>query len=206
MKKNNLIRFVHSLVLLPIITMTFPVGSINNPEIHQDVFVQKLNIATNGIFATNQAVDPEVRILQAKADAIDAYFKEYDMPLEGTGMKMVTEAEKNDLDWRLLPAIAVIESTGGKFACKKATNSFFGWGSCKINFSSKDEAIEIIAWNLGGGNPNTAKHYDGKTVKQILQKYNPPSVVPNYAKKVMRVMSAMGDAEITTDSLAIANT
>ena len=36
------------------------------------------------------------------------------MPLLGLGKKMVIEAEKNNLDWRLLPAISVIESTGGK--------------------------------------------------------------------------------------------
>ena len=36
------------------------------------------------------------------------------MPLFGMGMKMCKEAEKNELDWRLLPAIAVRESTGGK--------------------------------------------------------------------------------------------
>ena len=81
-----------------------------------------------------QTANPEAIARKAKAEAIDNYFKTYDMPLVGTGAKMVEEAEKNDLDWRLLPAIAVRESTGGKSACQKATFNAFGWGSCKISF------------------------------------------------------------------------
>ena len=65
--------------------------------------------------------------------------------------------------------IAVRESTGGKHDCVKVENNPFGWGSCKISFDSNEEAIEIVAMNLGGNNPNTEKHYDNKTTKQILR-------------------------------------
>lgn len=200
MKKNNLIRFAQSLMFLPVMTMTFPVGSAHNPEIPQTVLVQQLNTTANGIFATNRAIDPEAKILQAKADAIDAYFKARNMPLLGMGMKMVQEAEKNDLDWRLLPAIAIRESTGGKFDCKRVANNAFGWGSCKIGFKSDEQAIETVAKNLGGNNPNTSHFYDNKTTKQILRVYNPPSVVPKYAEQVISIMNAIGDAEIVMDS------
>jgi len=135
--------------------------------------------------------------LKSKADAIDAYFSERGMPLKGTGMKMVEEAEKNDLDWRLLPAIAVRESTGGKFACKRVKNNPFGWGSCKIGFKSIDGAIETVARNLGGNNPKTAKHYDDKTTKGILHAYNPPSIIPKYAEQVISIMDNIG--EVDTD-------
>ena len=150
----------------------------------------------NGLLAFNQVMDNKAQILQAQADAIDGYFKAHNTPLFGTGMKMALEARKNGLDWRLLPAIAMIESTGGKFACKNASHSFFGWGSCKISFSSDEEAIEIVAWNLGGNNPATASYYADKTTKEILRKYNPPHIVPNYTAKVIRVMNIIGDEEI----------
>lgn len=139
------------------------------------------------------AVDPKLKL---EADAIDAYFSAHDMPLSGMGLKMAQEADNNDLDWRLLPAIAVRESTGGKFDCKKVENNPFGWGSCKISFKSLDEAIETVAMNLGGNNPNTAKHYDNKTIKQILHAYNPPSIVPHYAEQVMAIMNAIGPADV----------
>lgn len=182
-----------------------PVAERNVAIVQADTkatLIEKFNI-TNGIFAGNNSKDEEVKLEEArakKAQAIDAYFKKYDMPLVGTGMKMVIEAEKNDLDWRLLPAIAVRESTGGKFACKKVAHSFFGWGSCKINFESRDHAIEIVAKNLGGNNPNTDHYYADKTTYQILQTYNPPSIVKRYAEQVIDIMDVIGKMESTVDT------
>jgi hypothetical protein len=201
MKNKNLIHFVQSLVFLPVMTMSASIPNMHNIEMSQNVLVQQLNITANGILTFNQAinpkVDPSVQILKDKAEAIDAYFAEHDMPLEGVGMKMVEEAEKNGLDWRLLPAIAVRESTGGKFECKKVSNNAFGWGSCKIGFKSNEQAIETVARNLGGNNPNTARHYDNKTTIQILRAYNPPSIVPRYAEQVISIMNDIGgDVEV----------
>ena len=196
MNNKKLIRFVESFVLLPIMTASMPISNITKDnydftQVPQIVLSQKQNIEANGLLAFNQVIGQRTDNLESKADAIDAFYKEHNMPLEGMGMKMVEEAQKNDLDWRLLPAISVIESTGGKFACKKATHSFMGWGSCKINFKSDEEAIEIVAKNLGGNNPNTDQHYADKTTKEILQKYN--SVIPHYAEKVMEVMDEIGE-------------
>jgi len=220
MKNNNLIRFLQSLVFLPVMTMAIPLGNAYNTGINsgipKNLLVQQLNISPLRTLAINQAVDSvaelNAQILQVrtqKAESINAYFAEHDMPLFGLGMKMVLEAEKNDLDWRLLPAIAIRESTGGKFDCKKVENNPFGWGSCKISFKSVENAIETVALNLGGNNPNTAHHYDDKTTKQILHAYNPPSIVPRYAEQVMSIMNKIGDADINltnSSTLAIANT
>ena len=209
MNKNNLIRFAQSLVFLPFVAGTASLGSVPtvNPiistETIQTVFIQKNNIETGDLIAFNQAIGEEAKADEAdkaKADAIDSYFESHDMPLSGFGAKMVQEAEKNDIDWRLLPAIAVRESTGGKFDCVKAMNNPFGWGSCKIGFSSVNEAIETVALNLGGNNPKTEKHYDNKTTKQILQAYNPPSVVPQYAEQVISIMNDIGKADTTPEA------
>lgn len=140
----------------------------------------------NSVIATQEEV-----IRQEKADSIDKFFASYDAPLEGHGMKFVLEAEKNDIDYRLLPAISMIESTGGKHACKKVQNSVFGYGSCKLSFNSIDESIEIVAQSLGGNNPKTARHYDDKTTLQILKKYN--SIIPTYSQKVVKIMKVIDD-------------
>jgi len=194
MKNNNLIRFVQSLVLLPVMF-----GGINNPGVAQSVLTSKMNIEANGILTFNQVIDPEVALQKTKAEAINAYFKARNMPLAGLGMKMVQEAQKNNIDWRLLPAIAIRESTGGKFECKGADFNAFGWGSCKISFDSNEHAIEIVAKNLGGNNPNTERHYADKTIKQILRAYNPPSIVPRYAEQVISIMNSIGTEIITQD-------
>jgi hypothetical protein len=221
MEKNNLIRFVQSLVLLPVMTMSLAFSGIHNTDIYsgisQNVLAQKVNIETDGIVAFNQAIvpkatsfadlqtDPKVdptvdqsaQILKAEAQAIDGYFARHDMPLRGMGATMAIESELNNIDWRLLAAIAVRESTGGKNACDNSKHNDFGWGSCKIGFKSDEEAIKTIAQNLGGNNPVTAKRYDNKTVIQILHAYNPPTIIPKYAEQVMSIMNDIGDANIT---------
>lgn len=192
---------------MPIMTVGLPLGGLSDATLNlatnrvdapQIVLSQKLNIGAFNSIAKNEAVDLEAEKRQLRAEAIDAYYKKYNMPLAGYGMKMVLEAEKNYLDYRLIPAISVIESTGGKFACKnpKAPNAFLGWGSCKFGFESKDKAIEIVAWNLGGNNPKTDHFYANKTIKGILETYNPPSIVPNYAAKVMKVMEDIGPVDL----------
>ena len=181
---------MESLVLLPIMAFSMPSGM---PVIPQIVLSQKENI--------------QIQTLKAQAEAIDAYFDARNMPLAGTGMKMAEEAEKNSIDWRLLPAIAVRESTGGKFECKRADFNAFGWGSCKIDFKSNEHAIETVARNLGGNNPNTARHYENKTTMQILRAYNPPSIVKRYAEQVVSIMDAIGAEDMMKiTEIAKANT
>lgn len=156
------------------------------------ILSQKLNNDYNLSLLSENKDKEELAIKKARAEAIDAYFGKHNVPLEGMGMKMVEEALVNDIDWRLIPAIAMRESTGGKFACKKATFNSFGWGSCKIGFKSNEHAIEIVAKNLGGNNPNTARHYANKSTLEILRAYNPPSIVPKYGEQVISIMDTIG--------------
>lgn len=143
---------------------------------------------------TSAITTQEVKDRKERADKIDALLASYNSPLVGYGDKFVEEADKNDIDWRLLVAISGQESTFGIHACKKATNSFLGYGSCKINFKSVDEAIERVSASLGGNLESTARHYGGnKTTLQILQKYN--TVIPGYQAQVMRLMKKIDPTE-----------
>lgn len=121
-----------------------------------------------------------------KADIIDSFFKERSMPLEGTGMTFVLVAEKYGLDYRLLPAIGIRESSGGKAACGY---NAFGWGSCKLhNFNSYEEAIESLGKNLGGANAKTSRYYAGKTTYEKLYHYN-GTVLATYPDEVVVIMN-----------------
>jgi hypothetical protein len=117
-----------------------------------------------------------------RAQDIDDYFHKRGMPLEGYGKKFVEAADRNNIDWRLLPAISVKESTGGKFLIPGSYNAF-GWGSGSVKFKSYDEAIDYITNKFG-----TGKYYAGKSVEGILKTYNPPSVEPEYSKNVIWIM------------------
>ncbi len=129
----------------------------------------------------------EALILQSRAQAIDAYFSIRNMPLAGYGLKMVEEAQKHNLDWRLLPAISVQESGGGKHATFRCKNNPFGWASCNVKFESIDEAIEVVALNLSGKNPKTEKYYKDNEIKEKLYFYN-GTVVSHYPQTILSIM------------------
>ncbi len=173
--QKQTIQFVRGLMLIPFLTAGSPFAML------QSFIPSQIEIVKNDF----------AKIAEERAEKIDAYYTKRGMPLKGYGEKMVAEAEKNNLDWRLLPAIAIKESTGGKFACYKNP---FGWGSCKIKFASYDDAIEVVARNLGGNNPNTARYYKDKTTEEKLHHYN-NSVVPTYTGEIMQFMELIEDGK-----------
>jgi hypothetical protein len=164
-KVSQIIAFV-PFMAIPSVSLASHIGSLDASP------VTKVEVSVN-----------DVR--KQKAEAIDEYFKDRSMPLAGTGMTFVLVAEKYGLDWRLLPAISVRESSGGKAACG---NNPFGWGSCKLhNFHSYGDAIEALGRNLGGANPNTSRYYAGKSTEEKLYYYN-GTVVPTYPTEVLAIM------------------
>jgi hypothetical protein len=179
--KNKVINSLQSFVILPILATNLLVAPIDTNKFPT---VAVLANEQNGHLFLSDS-DNKQNELKEKAQKIDAYFSDKNLPLAGHGMKLVLEAEKNGLDFALLPAIAMRESTGYKFACG---NNGFGWGSCRIKFDSIDEAIETVARNLGGNNPKTARYYANKDIDGILKTYNPPSIVAKYSEQVQSIM------------------
>lgn len=178
MQKNTK-QFVHGLVLIPFFTTGSPFAIL---QVSKPV-LQDNDLGGFALLYTDDNSEEERKIDKEHADKIDFYLKKRNMPLNGYGEKMVEEARKNDLDWRLLPALAIKESTGGKFACY---NNPFGWGSCKIKFESWNDSIEVVARNLGGSNPKTERYYKDKTTKEKLSYYN--SVIPTYYEEIDEFM------------------
>lgn len=180
---------MRSFVLIPIIATSFT-GNIINPVASLAPIAEKIYIETANPLALKEAK------MEEQAQKIDAYFRDRGMPLEGYGMKLVTEAEKNGLEWTVVAAIGVRESTGGKFACKnpKAPNNAFGYGSCTFGFESTDIAIEKVARTLAGNSPVTAHHYDGDLYEN-LNTYNGHAVA-SYADDVFDIMQKMETYEV----------
>jgi hypothetical protein len=190
MNKHNIIRFLQAVVAIPVLAVTSPALGVT-PIPGPAVVLSQNSVVDSSVITTQ-----EDKVREEKAAKIEALLKSYNSPLQGHGLKFVEEADKNNIDYRLLVAIAGRESTFAINACKRVQNSFLGYGSCKISFKSTDEAIERVSASLGGNDIATAKHYGGdKTTAQILRKYN--SVIKNYPSEVIRIMKKIDpDTEI----------
>ncbi len=142
------------------------------------------------------------------ANKINTYYESKNMKLAGHGMGMVIASEKYGLDPYMMAAIATKETTGGNAACPvtakrtgdiRYTYNVFGWGSCKIYFESYEHGFEIIAKNLTGNNPKTARYYSGKDTISILESYNPRHVVRDYPEQIVAIMETIKKVPVNTE-------
>ena len=185
MIQKTTIQKLHSFIALPLLVSQLQFGLL--AHLPDSATLANLDFAN---LSESQAIDNHNLEVLIHAKKIDNYFENHDLPLTGYGLAFAVAADEYGLDPYLLPAIAMRETTAGLNLCKnpKGQNNAFGWGSCKIGFDSHEEAIEKIAMNLAGQNPKTANAYAGKTIKEKLEAYNPPSVKPRYAIQVMAIM------------------
>jgi hypothetical protein len=124
---------------------------------------------------------PEVKEYDPRLGRLEKFFGDRDCPLRDVAKDFLIAADQNQLDWRLLPSISFIESSGGK---DYRNNNVFGWDSCKERFPSVRAGIHYVAEQLG-----RSKRYKGKDLDSKLQTYNP---VPLYCQRVKAVMRAIG--------------
>ena len=117
---------------------------------------------------------------------LEKYFEEKQCPVKPLARDFVNAADRNNLDWRLLPSIAFVESSGGK---SFHNNNIFGWDNGDHQFRSVKESIHKVAERLAN-----SRHYRNKPLKKILTTYNP---VPGYSERVLDVMDDLGPARPT---------
>ena len=87
-----------------------------------------------------------------------------DCPINEYAADFILAADRNDLDWRLLPSISLVETSGGK---SFVNNNVFGWRSCKERFSSVREGIHYVASRLANSDLYREKSLDEK-LKRII--------------------------------------
>lgn len=144
------------------------------------VYVQK-NLTSNNIgfvrpiseIAINLPTETSVVVAhgEARVDVLREFFDRYNSPLAQYSDLIVKKADEYGLDYRLLPAIAMQEST----LCLKApknTNNCWGfgiYGKKRTAFDDYGQAIAIISKAM-------AENYHGKGLiepAQIMTKYTP---------------------------------
>ena len=114
--------------------------------------------------------------------ALRDFFERCGCPIVKDSDEFILAADRHGMDWRMLPSIAFVESTGGKH--QKGGNPL-GWGSGKIKFGSTRQAIHHVAERLAKSPIYARKDMMGK-----LRTYNPART--DYAMRVLEVMERMG--------------
>lgn len=137
-------------------------------------FPMAVSVSQNTTNAAIREADPRLQRIQA-------FFEERDCPLSEAAADFLLAADKNALDWRLLPSISMVESSGGK---DYKNNNVFGWDAGRENFASVEEGIHFVAAQLA-----TSRLYKDKGLDEKLNTYNP---VPGYTQRVKAVMRTMG--------------
>ena len=123
-----------------------------------------------------------------KAQKIELFFRvnRGNAPLVDYAEKFVEVANKYGLDYRLLPAIATVESSGGKNNFRKY--NAWGWGN--KSFSSFEEGIEVVGRGLKTGYIDKGRD----TVEEIAPVYCPPNY-KNWARSVNQFMLEIENIE-----------
>jgi hypothetical protein len=119
-----------------------------------------------------------------RLDSLQRFFAKGECPVGDLSQEFLAAADDHDLDWRLLPSISFIESTGGKAA---RGNNIFGWDNGLARFASVRAGIHVVAYRLA-----TSELYRDKDLDGILMTYNPGA---DYAGKVKSVMRHIAPAE-----------
>lgn len=115
---------------------------------------------------------------------LQTFFGAADAPAKAFSHVFLSEADHHDLDWRLLPSISFVETTGGKTA---RNNNLFGWDCGRAEFTSVSDGIRQVAYKLA----HSARYRD-KGLDELLAAYNPN---PEYSEKVKFVMNRIAPAE-----------
>src|SRR5450755_2155865 len=132
-----------------------------------------LKLITSGMFAVGMVTLPvAISPRQAPAPAPDyrndprlatlrSFFHNADCPAAEYAAAFLEAADYNELDWRLLPSLSYVESTGGKWA---RNNNLFGWDSGRAHFPSPVAGIRAVGYRL-----SHSELYKDKELDKLLE-------------------------------------
>jgi len=124
------------------------------------------------------AKDPRLAFLRS-------FFEHGNCPAAKLSPIFLEAADMYALDWRLLPSLSFVETSGGKAA---RNNNIFGWDSGRAAFSSAAAGIRAVAGYLAQSSLYRHKDVDG-----ILRTYNGRAGYGRRVKDVMRQIAPTVD-------------
>lgn len=118
---------------------------------------------------------PDPRLLK-----LQVFLNERHSPIQHLAEDFLIAADRFGVDWRLLPAIAMVESSGGKY---HPHGNIFGWDNGLEQFPSIYASIYEIAEKL-----SQMRYYKDKDLDGVLWMYNPVVGYPERIKAMMRTI------------------
>lgn len=136
-------------------------------------------------------IEDKIEYADARSKIIENFFKGYNSPLANFAHIFVDVADKYHINYRLLPAISMQESNGGRRIIADSFNPFgYGiYGNSVLRFNSWEEAIEKVGKSLKENYINLGLN----TPEKIMPKYTPPSLAKggSWAKGVSSFMEKL---------------
>ena len=141
-------------------------------DFRNDAAGKKTTILSETIPSPSPVPTPDSR-----SNKLSEFFRRYESPLEFYAKDFVEVADKAEIDYKILPAIAMVESSGGKNTPSCAPFNPFGWSSstspCGFwRFSTFDEAIRQVAERITTL-PYYAEFKETGSVEKLAEYYNP---------------------------------
>lgn len=148
----------------------------------------------------NTTAGSSATLRDSRYDKLESFFQSFGCPTPHYVDEYLGEADSNAIDYRLLPAISVLESTCGVY---QRLNNRWGWDSARKGFSSFRAGLQYIARQLSQG-----RYYRNKSLEEKVRMYNPN---PQYARLLKKLMLKIDDRgavlaqEVHTIHVALAN-
>lgn len=130
------------------------------------------------IAGTLNVSEPLTHQPDRRAENLTAFFETYHCPKPHHVQDYLRAADAYGLDYRLLPAISVRETTCG---IAERQNNRWGYHPGRHQFHSVTEGIDFLARQLSENPP-----YAGKTLREKLYTYNPRRSYPAEVERIMR--------------------
>jgi hypothetical protein len=169
--------FVFSPVVILFFTIVFMSGVLVNKN-HSIPFLKfDLNYRLFGSVPRTAGLDEMSSLTSghdARATLLRKFFSKYSSPLESHSDYVVLQADKYNIDYRLIPSIAMQESTGCKFIPDDSYNCWgYGiYGNNVLRFANYAEGVERVSRGLREDYYN----HGLDTPQKIMRKYTPPSI------------------------------
>ncbi|MCL5746956.1 MAG: hypothetical protein M1277_01570 [Patescibacteria group bacterium] len=187
---NNIERYILSLLFLILINLSIP----------KNIYATNSSMAASAVLE-NSIPTKQLISKNYRAAILKKFLESYNSPLADYSQTFINEAKANNIDWRMLPAIAGVESTFGQQVTTNSHNAW-GWGIYGNNiiyFNSYNEAIKTISKSL---RQNYMDKWGATNIYQIGRLY---AASPTWAYHVAYFMNKISEFEAANpiDSLSI---